>query len=80
MIRNDTLNHLDPTNTMSSKIRIVKICEYCQKEFIAKKTTTKCCSYNCNHNKYSDFHPQKHRFILSLPILLKAFFNFSKDY
>jgi excisionase family DNA binding protein len=37
---------------MSSKIRIVKICEYCQKEFIAKKTTTKCCSDNCAKRFY----------------------------
>jgi excisionase family DNA binding protein len=37
---------------MSSKIRIVKICECCQKEFIAKTTTTKCCSDNCAKRFY----------------------------
>lgn len=37
---------------MSSKIRIVKICEYCQKEFIAKTTTTKCCSDPCAKRFY----------------------------
>lgn len=47
MIHNDTVNHTHPTNTMSSKIKIVKICEFCNKEFIAQKTTTKCCSHNC---------------------------------
>src|SRR5450631_4437111 len=37
---------------MSSNIKIVKICEYCQKEFIAKTTTTKCCSDNCSKRFY----------------------------
>ena len=32
---------------MSSSIRVVKICEMCSKEFIAKKTTSKTCSDNC---------------------------------
>jgi excisionase family DNA binding protein len=32
---------------MSSNIRVNKICEYCQKEFEARKTTTKTCSDNC---------------------------------
>ena len=33
---------------MSSNIKIVKICEYCNNEFIAKTTKTKCCSDNCS--------------------------------
>jgi len=37
---------------MSSNIKIVKICEYCQHEFIAKTTTTKCCSDNCSKRFY----------------------------
>lgn len=37
---------------MSSKMRIVKICEYCQKEFIAKTTPTKCCSDPCAKRFY----------------------------
>ncbi|MGN6194976.1 MAG: helix-turn-helix domain-containing protein [Ginsengibacter sp.] len=37
---------------MSSKIRIVKICEYCNNEFIAKTTTTKCCSDECAKRFY----------------------------
>src|ERR1035437_4985685 len=37
---------------MSSKMQIVKICEYCSKEFIAKKTTTKCCSDDCAKRFY----------------------------
>src|SRR5665647_924420 len=37
---------------MSSNIKIVKICEYCQEEFIAKTTTTKCCSDNCSKRFY----------------------------
>ena len=37
---------------MSSNIKIVKICEYCSNEFIAKTTTTKCCSDNCSKRFY----------------------------
>src|ERR1019366_3989443 len=37
---------------MSSNIKIVKICEYCNHEFIAKTTTTKCCSDNCSKRFY----------------------------
>ena len=37
---------------MSSNISIVKICEYCKHEFIAKKTTTKCCSDDCAKRFY----------------------------
>ena len=37
---------------MSSNIKIVKICEYCRNEFIAKTTTTKCCSDNCSKRFY----------------------------
>ena len=37
---------------MSSNIKIVKICEYCNIEFIAKTTTTKCCSDNCSKRFY----------------------------
>ncbi len=37
---------------MSSNMQIVKICEYCSKEFIAKKTTTKCCSDDCAKRFY----------------------------
>ena len=47
MIRNDTLKYLNPTNTMSSNMQILKVCEYCKKDFIAKKTTSACCSDNC---------------------------------
>jgi hypothetical protein len=37
---------------MSSNIKIVKISEYCNHEFIAKTTTTKCCSDNCSKRFY----------------------------
>ena len=37
---------------MSSNIKIVKICEYCNNEFIAKTTKTKCCSDNCSRRFY----------------------------
>jgi len=37
---------------MSSSIRIVKICEYCKNEFIAKTTVTQCCSEICAKRFY----------------------------
>lgn len=37
---------------MSSNIRVVKVCEMCSKEFIAKKTTSKTCSDNCAKRFY----------------------------
>ena len=37
---------------MSSKIRVLKICECCHKDFIAKTTTTKCCSDSCAKKFY----------------------------
>jgi hypothetical protein len=37
---------------MSSNIEILKICEFCQKEFIARKTTTQCCSDPCASRFY----------------------------
>ncbi|MFI2744185.1 helix-turn-helix transcriptional regulator [Zhouia sp. PK063] len=37
---------------MSSNIQVNRICEYCGKKFIAKKTTTKYCSHKCNSHHY----------------------------
>ena len=37
---------------MSSKLEIEKICEWCSNRFIAKKTTTKYCSHECNSKAY----------------------------
>lgn len=37
---------------MSSNLRVLKICEMCSKEFIAKKTTSKTCSGNCAKRFY----------------------------
>lgn len=37
---------------MSSKIEVKRICQVCSKEFIAKKTTTRCCSIECNRKAY----------------------------
>ena len=37
---------------MSSNIRIVKICESCQNEFVAKTTVTQCCSDACAKRLY----------------------------
>ncbi|OQP51182.1 hypothetical protein A4H97_04625 [Niastella yeongjuensis] len=37
---------------MSSNIRIVKACNFCKKEFIAKTTVTQCCSDDCAKRLY----------------------------
>ena len=37
---------------MSSNIKILKICDYCKKEFTARKTTSKTCSDDCAKRFY----------------------------
>lgn len=37
---------------MSSNIEIQRICEHCNTEFTARKTTTKYCSHKCNSKAY----------------------------
>ena len=37
---------------MSSKIKIQRICQYCEQEFIARTTVTKYCSHKCNQRAY----------------------------
>jgi excisionase family DNA binding protein len=37
---------------MSSNMKILKVCEHCKQEFIAKKTTTKTCSDDCAKRFY----------------------------
>ena len=37
---------------MSSNVQILKVCEYCKRDFIAKKTTSACCSDNCAKRLY----------------------------
>lgn len=37
---------------MSSNIEVQKICLFCEKEFTARKTTTKYCSHNCARKAY----------------------------
>ncbi len=37
---------------MSSNIKVLKICEYCRNEFVAKKTTSKTCSDICAKRFY----------------------------
>jgi excisionase family DNA binding protein len=44
---NKQLNH-----TMSSNIRIKRICQHCENEFIAKTTVTKYCGDNCAKRAY----------------------------
>jgi excisionase family DNA binding protein len=37
---------------MSSNIKVLKICEYCKREFVARKTTSKTCSDDCAKRLY----------------------------
>ena len=37
---------------MSSKIKIQRVCQYCEQEFTAKTTVTKYCSHKCNQRAY----------------------------
>lgn len=37
---------------MSSNLRINKICEFCNKDFVAKTTVTKYCSHVCARKNY----------------------------
>lgn len=37
---------------MSSNIKVRRICEYCGKEFVGQKTTTRYCSPECNRKDY----------------------------
>lgn len=37
---------------MSSNMKLVKICEFCKKEFVARTTATQCCSDSCAKRFY----------------------------
>jgi len=37
---------------MSSNLRIIKVCEFCKQEFIARKTTSQTCSDSCAKRLY----------------------------
>ncbi|MBS1578305.1 MAG: helix-turn-helix domain-containing protein [Bacteroidetes bacterium] len=39
---------------MSSNMQLQLACEYCKKEFTARKTTTRFCSHNCARNTHKD--------------------------
>jgi predicted DNA-binding transcriptional regulator AlpA len=39
---------------MSSKMEIPKTCNWCGKEYIAKKTTTKFCGHNCARSAWKE--------------------------
>lgn len=39
---------------MSSNITIIRICEFCKNEFVAKTTVTRYCSHNCNRKAYKE--------------------------
>jgi excisionase family DNA binding protein len=42
------------TNYMSSNMQLEFVCEYCKKEFTAKKTTTRFCSHNCARQSHKE--------------------------
>lgn len=37
---------------MSSKIKVVRQCDFCKEEFTAKTTVTRYCSHKCNQRHY----------------------------
>ncbi len=37
---------------MSSNIEVIRVCEYCKNEFVAKTTVTRFCSQKCNSRDY----------------------------
>mgnify|MGYP002637803259 CR=1 FL=1 len=39
---------------MSSNIEIIRICDFCNKEFTAKTTVTRYCSHRCNSRAYKE--------------------------
>ena len=43
---------LKDIKAMSSNIKVQRICEYCNNEFIARTTATKYCSHRCNQKHY----------------------------
>ncbi len=44
---------------MSSNMRIEKTCEYCNQLYIAKMTTTRYCSHDCNRKHYKQLQREK---------------------
>lgn len=39
---------------MSSNIEVIRVCEHCKKEFVAKTTVTRYCSHKCNSRAYKE--------------------------
>ena len=39
---------------MSSYIEVLRVCEYCKNEFVAKTTVTRFCSHKCNSRDYKE--------------------------
>ena len=44
---------------MTSKIRILRICEYCNNEFTARTTVTKFCSHSCSKKAWKKKNKEK---------------------
>jgi len=44
---------------MTSKIRILRICEYCNEEFSARTTVTKFCSHSCSKKTWKKRNKEK---------------------
>lgn len=57
MAHTDTQRHTEArwdtkSHTMSSNLKIPKICEFCKNTFIARTTRTRYCSHTCNSRAY----------------------------
>lgn len=44
---------------MSSNMRIEKVCDYCMQTYVAKMTTTRYCSHDCNRKHYKQLQREK---------------------
>jgi excisionase family DNA binding protein len=44
---------------MSSNIKIIRICEFCRKEFTARTTVTRCCSDHCSKRRWKQEQKEK---------------------
>lgn len=51
-IKGNKNGNYPPHQPMSSNLRIIKMCEFCKQEFMARTTVTQCCSGACAKRFY----------------------------
>ena len=58
---NTPLNHKKQIIMSTSKLRVKRVCDWCGKEFLSQKTTTRYCSKRCAELAYKDRVRQKRK-------------------